>query len=430
LIYYSAIIGGWSALLGWLVSECTLNPDGGWLSVALTCALVGAAIGAGLNVVAGMANGQLKQQLKRVVPGLIAGGIGGAVGGFLGDVLVAVAGVHFRAIGWMIMGAGIGVVEGLYERSPAKLRNGLIGGAVGGLLGGFLFDPIYSLMSSSSTGMSSRATAFVILGMCIGILIGLVKVVFRHAWLTVLDGYRPGRQLILSDAQTLLGKAEYAALPFMGKNDAELDLVHAKIVRMPNGRFALEDNKSKQGTRLNNVRVDVPTVLNDGDVIRIGYNSIKFSERQSRGSEVAAPAAAPPLRPSASAPNQTAAPPVPAAAPVMKPSVTATAPPTMPPIPATAPAAKSPAPASPNVTKPIAPVSAPQYKPAAPAPAPAMKPPVSVPAAPVQASPASAPVSSPAAAQVATADGALVCPSCKKPVPKGQRYCIVCDIYF
>ena len=118
------------------------------------------------------------------------------------------------------MGAGIGVVEGLYERSPAKLRNGLIGGGIGGLLGGILFDPIFRLMASSSSGMSSRATAFVILGMCIGILIGLVKVVFKDAWLTVLDGYRPGRELILSDAQTILGRAEYASLPFMGRNDS------------------------------------------------------------------------------------------------------------------------------------------------------------------------------------------------------------------
>ena len=254
LIYYSAIVGGWSALLGWLISEFALSPGGGHLSVALACALVGAAIGMGLNLLAGMANARLTQQLKRIVPGLLAGGVGGALGGFLGDILVSVFGPDFRAIGWMVMGAGIGVAEGLFERSPAKLRNGLIGGAIGGLLGGLLFKPISLLMASSATGMSSRATAFVILGMCIGILIALVKVVLKDAWLTVLDGYRPGRQLILSDAQTILGRAEYAALPFMGRNDVALDLVHAKIVRQPDGRFTLEDNKTKDGTRLNNVR--------------------------------------------------------------------------------------------------------------------------------------------------------------------------------
>ncbi len=145
--------------------------------------------------------------------------------------------------------------------------------------------------------MSSRATAFVILGMCIGILIGLVKVVFKDAWLTVLDGYRPGRQLILSDAQTILGRAEYAALPFMGKNDSTLELVHAKIVRQPNGRFVLEDNKTKEGTRLNNVRIDGPAVLSDGDVIRVGYNSIKFSERHRKAGEPGMAATAAPARP-------------------------------------------------------------------------------------------------------------------------------------
>src|SRR4051794_40893014 len=67
LIYYSAIVGGWSAFLGWMASEYLLGrvgDDGGRLFVALTCALVGAAIGAGLNLVAGMANARLTQQLK------------------------------------------------------------------------------------------------------------------------------------------------------------------------------------------------------------------------------------------------------------------------------------------------------------------------------------------------------------------------------
>ena len=399
LVYYSAIIGGWSALLGWLVSELTLSPGEGHLSVALTCALVGAAIGMGLNLLAGMANARFTQQLKRAVPGLLAGGLGGAVGGFLGNVLFSVFGANVRAIGWMVMGAGIGVVEGLYERSPAKLRNGLIGGAIGGFLGGILFDPISHLMASSSSGMSSRATAFVILGMCIGILIGLVKVVFKDAWLTVLDGYRPGRQLILSDAQTILGRAEYAALPFMGKNDSMLELVHAKIVRQPSGRFVLEDNKSKEGTRLNNVRIDGPAVLSDGDVIRVGYNSIKFSERHRKAGEPAMAQAAAPARPAVLAPAQAPIPPLPVAATTVKPSAAATPPSSrQAPIPAASPVMKPPAPA--------------------PAPKPVTAAPLAATASPRPAAPATSP------------DGSLLCPSCKKPVPKGQRYCIVCDMYF
>src|SRR5262249_10759952 len=138
-----------------------------------------------------------------------------------------------------------------------------------------------------------RATAFVITGMFIGILIGLVKVVFKDAWLTVLDGYRPGRELILSEARTVLGRAEYAALSFMGRTDAPLALEHALILRQPDGRLAREKNKTRGGPGVTNRRTPSRVLPNNGDVTRIGTNSIKFSGRH-RGAGEAAPAAKPP----------------------------------------------------------------------------------------------------------------------------------------
>ena len=311
LIYYSAIIGGWSAFFGWLATEILLNRQGGAngrVGVAMTCALVGGAIGAGLNLVAGMANAQWKQQTMRAVRGLILGGIGGAVGGYLGDVLYSTIGLP-RGFGWMFMGALIGIGEGVYDRSPAKLRNGLIGGTIGGLVGGFLFDPIRNMIGASS-GMSSRATAFVILGLCIGLLIGLVKVVLKTAWLTVLDGYRPGRQLILAEGQAVLGRAEYVALPFVGMGDKDIELEHAKIVRQPDGRFMLEDNNTRLGTTVNSVRVGGRVLLKNDDVIKVGTNMIRFSESQRHSDQLStdmttapaantyAPAPPPVVRPS------------------------------------------------------------------------------------------------------------------------------------
>ena len=64
----------------------------------------------------------------------------------------------------MVLGLGVGVVEGIYDRSFRKIRNGLIGGATGGLIGGLLFDWIYNLELTAS-GRSSRAAAFVVLGL-------------------------------------------------------------------------------------------------------------------------------------------------------------------------------------------------------------------------------------------------------------------------
>jgi hypothetical protein len=292
LVYYSAVISGYAAFVGWLIAEMLFfrsdaaNGLGTAVSVA---AIVGGMIGLGLSLVAGMSNFQWSQLLRRGLPGMIGGGLGGALGGLLGNALYAqYPYVLSRVLGWLIVGLMIGVVDGLYERSKSRIRNGLIGGSLGGLLGGILFDPVLKIITSPS-GMSSRALAFVILGLCIGALIGLAQVVFKDAWLTVLDGYRSGRQLILGQRVTILGQAEHLALPFRGPLNKELEPEHVRITRQPNGVFVVEDNHTKLGTRLNNQPLQHPTPLKNGDVIKFGTNFVRFNERASKdGSPIAA----------------------------------------------------------------------------------------------------------------------------------------------
>ena len=136
------------------------------------------------------------------------------VGGMVGGVMFYCG--LYRAIGWMVFGLCVGVVEGIYDRSPPKIRNGAIGGAVGGLIGGLLFDWIYYLELTAS-GRSSRAAAFVVLGFSIGAAIGLAHFVFRVAWLTVVDGYRTGRQLNLAQQHTVLGAATTCRCPSLAQ---------------------------------------------------------------------------------------------------------------------------------------------------------------------------------------------------------------------
>ena len=287
LAFYCAVIGGWSAFFAWMVCEFLFLRSGGdakWQMVVCSTAIVGGAIGAGLNAVAGMSNGGVFQSILRLGPGFVGGGIGGAVGGLLGNLLFAVFGIP-RVIGWIIMGLGIGVVEGLYERSPSKIRNGLIGGGLGGLAGGVLFDVLPSMIQSGS-GMSSRATGFVILGLCIGAMIGLVQVALRDAWLTVVDGYRVGRQLILSSPVTVLGRGDHLRLPFVGGSNADLESEHLSIERRPTGIFFLRDLSSRLGSFVNNVPVRGEVDLNDGDTIKLGVNLVRFNLRHRRaGSE-------------------------------------------------------------------------------------------------------------------------------------------------
>jgi hypothetical protein len=186
-----------------------------------------------------------------------------------------------RSLGWAIMGVGIGVVDGLSDRSRTKLRNGLIGGGLGGLIGGMLFDPIRQVIQSGS-GMSSRATAFVILGLCIGALIGLVQVILKEAWLTVLDGYRAGRQLILSQPVTSLGRSDRHALPFLGEMNRAIEPDHVRLIRDAGGNYLAEDNRTKLGTRVNGKSVTLPTRLQDGDVIQFGPNAVRFNEKRGK----------------------------------------------------------------------------------------------------------------------------------------------------
>jgi hypothetical protein len=149
-----------------------------------------------------------------------------------------------------------------------------------------LFDPIQKLIATDS-GMSSRATAFVILALCIGALVGLAQVVLKEAWLTVLDGYRAGRQLILSQPITSLGRADYLALPFLGPMNRDVEAEHVTITRRADGSYVVEDNHTRLGTRLNNQPLQGQAVLKNGDVIKFGTNFVRFNERQRRSAEEA-----------------------------------------------------------------------------------------------------------------------------------------------
>ena len=284
LVYYSAVIGGWSAFVGWLFGESLFAGGAGGTIVAVAGigALVGAAIGSGLNLVAGSTNLHWKQLLVRLVPGIVVGGVVGALGIVVGNFLYVWVGLP-RVFGWLVIGLGIGTVEGITDRSPQKLRNGLIGGGLGGLLGGILFDVVGGLVQLGS-GMTSRATSFVVLGVCIGLFIGLTQVILKRAWLTVVDGYRPGRQLILSKSVTFLGRGDHLALPFMGPNNLSLEGEHLKIIRLPAGSYQVEDNNTKLGSFLNNKPLQTAMGLEDGDVIKFGGNFVRFNFKKAGSS--------------------------------------------------------------------------------------------------------------------------------------------------
>jgi hypothetical protein len=301
LIFYSAMVGGWAAFVGWLLCEVLLLRRGaqvGDLDMVLTAALVGSLVGGGLNFLAGAANGPVLRALPRLAIGFAVGLFVGAVGCLLGNlvylILPRALEIVARALGWIVMGLGIGAVEGLTDLSLRKLRNGLIGGAVGGLLGGLFFTVVFWIIGNP---MSSRAVALVVLGMCIGLSVGLAQVMLREAALTVEAGFRPGRQLLLSSAETFLGTSEKAQLCFIAYGAQGVEPLHLCILRQPDGSYWLRDNGSRSGTFVNEQPVRELVRLASGDVIRLGINKVRFNERfraaGSRPAAVPGPAAKP-----------------------------------------------------------------------------------------------------------------------------------------
>ncbi|HTU91369.1 MAG TPA: FHA domain-containing protein, partial [Gemmataceae bacterium] len=288
-IYYCAICGGWAAFATWCILEAT-----GWrgrvnhyLWATLTGALLGSIVAAAIGAVDALLNAVGTQRLVRVGICLGIGLFGGMFGGVIGEFLHST--LPFPVFfGWILTGICIGASIGIYDllrswltqgdtRVPLKRTlNGVYGGLLGGFLGGL---PFGFLMESRAIPRSNLAISLVVLGLCIGLLIGLAQVFLKDAWLKVAQGFRPGRELLLAKDETTIGRAESCDLGLFGDNTIER--LHARIL-LQNQRYLLADADTSGGTFLNEERITEPTPLKSGDKIRVGNSVIEFGERQKR----------------------------------------------------------------------------------------------------------------------------------------------------
>jgi hypothetical protein len=311
-IYYCTLCGAWAAFLGWVVGRAaatgtTLEQQG------LKGLALGVLVAVGLGLVDALWNVSLARFVQVGLRVLFAV-LGGAAGGFLGatagqallelvdslkgsPTLIGILEDMSLVLGWAVTGLLIGASLGFFDllscavrpanwRGAArKVRNCILGGSLGGLLGGVL-SLVLRLAWARLFGdrptdrlWSPSAMGFVALGTCIGLLIGLAQVILKEAWVKVEAGFRAGREMILSKAETTIGRAEGCDVGLFG--DPLVERLHARILRQ-DGRYLLADAGSSSGTLLNGAAVAKPTPLRSGDAIRLGDSVLRFGERARR----------------------------------------------------------------------------------------------------------------------------------------------------
>jgi hypothetical protein len=316
-IYYCALLGGWAALVGWGVGQALASPLPDSLGEEtrpfLRTLILGLTLGASvacalgfLDVLWGLGGRHMGQALMKGMVVAVIGCISGLLGSAVGQVVYRVTNWEASTVfGWTLTGLLIGASIGLYDllaggarrgsagASIRKIVNGCIGGFLGGLIGGVLhlllghalqgfLGTLSGLLHRSSTGdefKSTSAWGFVILGICIGLFIGLAQVILKEAWVKVEAGFRAGREMLLSKDEITIGRAEGCDIGLFGDNGVER--THCRI-QLKNHRYLLFDADTPGGTYVNDQRINQPTPLRDGDLIRVGKSLLRFGERQKR----------------------------------------------------------------------------------------------------------------------------------------------------
>ncbi len=284
-----AVAGGLGGLLAWGILEPFTHDDATVSSLgevlrdmALFGAGMGGCIAMAIGAVEGVSAANLRRALEGAGLGLLIGVVGGAFGGVFGQLLYGSLGggstqipilfqIAVRTIGWALIGAFIGLAPGVLTRSVRKITNGLLGGLLGGSIGGFLFDPIGLIFGG---GEISRMLALSMLGAVAGAAIGLIEEMRKEAWLVITGGPLAGKQFILYNEVTTIGRSPKADI-MLAKEPAAIAL-HCRITRSGQ-QLTLEDLSG--GATLVNGRSVPRATLRNGSVITIGDTQLSYYER-------------------------------------------------------------------------------------------------------------------------------------------------------
>jgi hypothetical protein len=281
LIIAIGLLGGACA---WPLVELAIARQNAFPSYFLFTALVGGIVGVVLGAFFASAEGICDSSLKKALDGAWKGAIAGAAGGFasalvaqaflfyVGERIFQAAGgrldgglVIARSLGWLVVGASIGLGEGIRAGSGKKMALGIAGGSLGGFAGGLAFTLLSLYVPGFYLG---RLVALLFLGGLIGLLYSLLERRFAVGSLKALNGPLKGKEFLINQRALVLGAGPECDIRLQGYR--EVAERHAAL-RAKRGELRL---KRADGRVLLNDKEAMEEKLRLDDVIQIG--SAKF----------------------------------------------------------------------------------------------------------------------------------------------------------
>lgn len=268
----------------------------GLMFFSVVAAIVGLAIGA----VDGLICRVVRRMLLAGAVGLLVGFIGGFISNIIANLVYApltemamkqsgdaAAGlttfgfltqVTGRGLAWCLAGMAMGLGQGIALRSGRLLLYGLLGGIIGGLLGGLLFDPIDMLILGGDhvSGHWSRLAGLAVIGACVGLMIGIVELLARDAWLQMVEGPLAGKEFLIFKDTMHVGASPKCEIYLF--NDNQVAPQHA-VLRSVGDNYEIE-NLCRETPMCLNARPTQRARLHNGDQITIGRTVFVFQKRK------------------------------------------------------------------------------------------------------------------------------------------------------
>jgi hypothetical protein len=310
--FYLMVAGATGAFIAWAVFEPYFDDNMVSIGHSYIAMLMLLSLGGLTGLMIGCMEGILARNFRQA---LKAGGLGFLIGFGGGFASTMVAGLLFtfldplgiaiigrevaenpasylsgflflvirRSLIWAVVCMAVGLGPGIALKAKKLTMNGFLGGLIGGAIGGFLFDPINYIVSGGTFMFGaevSRAIGFCVVGGCAGLMIGLVEMISKEAWLVMTEGPLKGKQFIIYRDPTVIGSSPRSEIYLF--KDPSIEPVHAVIHTIRDG-YEIEDKDTPGGTWINGQRIKRKRLMT-GDEIRIGKAQFTYSERAKRPS--------------------------------------------------------------------------------------------------------------------------------------------------